>query len=380
MKIRILSLLIISIGIFSCKKEDVQPIQQNRLNVDYSNDEIIIMPQINKIRDVLVFESHEEIGIFINAFAKMSAEQKIEWGLENNFKSQQILLEELTKKQLEFGEKNYPGINPDLSIEELMDLGVHPRLCPEIENYVQKGMIVKTVEEDGSISFDLALEDKGMVHVTNLDGLVIIGDKLYQFKNNLVKYMPFSDVNDFERLKNTNQTSESQGIYVQSGGDRSPQFTVGNIFDQNCNCWIWYYNSSNERFCHYVVIQSNWDSYQNKVYSSYYNFEKAQKKILGVWIKTSGYKPLYYVEGTWSWDLTISGPTYPSGSGFSSGLSSPLYQYYGNSNEELEYLYPYGYSNVGVGWSGDEVEIHNMHIHGTFWGGCCGYHTNYYYN
>lgn len=310
-------------------------------------------------------------------------EERINWSKTNNIKTHQIIYEEACIEQELYTLSKFPNISPDLTIEQMDSLGIIPKLCDYVEKYCRIGILQKYTEPDGSISFENTIKDKGYLYVINESGLVIVGDKLFQITANSIKstpYNPLSLSNDSQRLIKAKYDDPSNQIFVLDLTERSASKTIGDIFNQNSNNWVWYYNSSNERFNHYVFIHSYYISNPEGIYSQYFTSSRAEKKILGVWVKSSGYKPIMYLGGTWNWQVLI-GPYYPNPNSwmFQTGSTSPYYQNFGSgSNEEFEYLFPTGNTaNVTPSapniWSGDEVEILDMHIYGSFAGGCCGY-------
>jgi hypothetical protein len=238
------------------------------------------------------------------------------------------------------------------------------------------------------LSFDNTIQDKGYLYVINERGLVVVGENLFQLTPDEIKLMPYDPQTilvDMQMLCEARSEDTERGIQIIDLSERSSSITIGDIFNQNSNSWVWYYNSSTERFNHYVFIHSYYISSPEGIYSEYYTTSKAQKKILGVWVKTSGYKPIMTISGTWNWKTTIltyypNPPTWMFQSGHTSGYS----ENFNGSNEIFEFLFPNGNSaavtptppNVATG---EEVEIYNMTISGSFAGGCCGYNTTYYH-
>lgn len=365
----------------ACKKEN--PLPENSLNEISNNSQTIAVEEIVQQDGLLKFENHEHARQAINYFSNMSPDQRLFWSQQNGFHSQQMIFDQLHLDQDRFEEIEYAGLDTAITLEEMRSLGYEPKFCPEIERASREGLVAIYTDDDESIWFDLTLESKGIAHIVDNEGFVIIGGDLYQYTNETLKFMEYNDPSNKERLKSTNVTSE--GIRVCESGDRANQnYYVGNIFDQACNCWIWYYNSSTERFRHFVYMNSWYDQFDQFIYSDFTNDELAHKRRFWIWRRRNGYKPLHTLNGDWK--FTMTDPTvgtnpfyfFPDPTPGVPGDPTDISVSYGNSNEEIEQMYPFGWTQISWPVSAI-VDIFDMHIHGTFWGGCCGYHTHYYY-
>ena len=388
-KLMLSGLLITTIGIavVGCKKENIKPVEKQNTLV-YSQDQPMIdMPDIQQKDGMLVFETQEEFYNAINKFGSMSAQQRIDWGVQNDFKTQKIIFDEICIAENDFDRQYFEGIDEKATLEELENLNRPIKFSNEYNEYLSKGFINQVVSDSG-YSFNLNVLNPLMSNVLNEWSKCLVNDTLYYYSNNLKcliqkRYEGLSDVEYVDRI--TNLDSNEDYLIFNLESDRSNNyFFIDNIWSQygtdNENDWTWYYNSSDERFRHYVLLNSTVDSWSGVLYVDYRTEAIAEYRGWFKWRVRSKYKPIHSIEGKWDYwyGMYGNGAIWNSLSQ-SGGLSSPFYNHPTNQTNELgNNMEPAGTFNlVDVN---EAIHIENMKVRGVFAGGCCGYSTNYYHN
>ncbi|CAM1374523.1 hypothetical protein [Tenacibaculum xiamenense] len=310
---------------------------------------------IQQKNGMLTFDNLDDFLNSIQFFSNMSGKERITWARDNNFKTQKIILDELDVAQNQFEMDMYRNLPEDISIDEMKKLGYKPQLCDDIKKHVRSGLLSKTIEKDGGLSYELKVKN-GSQYVININGEVEIGGEVFDFSN-------------------TNTLAKSSWNLVYS-------FEKGNIFGDFPSV-IWYYNSSKQRFKHVYGAQlyERMVGGERKILHLFYTESIAHKKQFGVWKTRYNYKPIKSISGTWDW--AVLNPIYVGSEigekpSFSTGLNSGFHREYGNENEVFEFLYPTGECAESVD-NYDTVNFFSGHIRGVFWGGPSGYSTNYYF-
>lgn len=308
---------------------------------------------INQENGMLSFENEKSMFDAINYFSKMESEERISWGRENNFKSQQIIMDELNLAQEAFEKTIFKDIPEDIEIEDMLQLGYQPQLCSQIENGIEDGILLKIIEEDGSLSYQLKVKN-GSQYVINREGKVMINGEVFNYSEK-------------------NGVAKSSWVLVYSD-------EKGNIFGDFPSV-IWYYNSSNERFLHSygTALYEKIVSGERFIQHWFYTRSVAHKKSWGVWKIRSSYKPIKALTGTWDWtvcDVLNEGLIIDKPDFSLEEAPSGFYYDFDHHNDAFVLLNPSGNCLEPVS-TYDRVEFIDANIKGVFWGGPSGYTTNY---
>jgi len=379
----------------SCKKEKVEQVKASVQN-ESSTSNFADLSKIQQRDGMLEFATQEEFYNAMNTFGKMTSEQRILWGEQNNFRTQQIIFDEICKAEDDFDAVYYEGIPDTTTEEELALLGKSVAFSDMYTKYLQDGLIKQTVNDSG-YSFHLDIFNPMFGYVFNLGSKCIVNDTLYYMNSSekyLIqkKYTSINDIQDIER--NTSLDDRNYLVFYFYSNNRSQisQFFIDNIWTQtgidqdpeipsnNGIGWTWYYDSANERFRHYVNFYSSVNIEQGYLHVNYYTESLAQYKGWFKWRQRNKYRPIDYHEGKWDyyymtfgggviWN-SFSGPGYTYGSPF---IDNP----YNMNNQLSENLEPTGTHLLTE--VSDALEIENMYIHGYFIGSTGNYHTKYYH-
>jgi len=353
--------------------------------VQGSANNIVNLPEIIQRDGMLEFATQKDFYAAINAFGKMSSEDRITWGLQNNFKTQQIIFDKICKAEDEFDAVYYAGIPETAKEEDLAKLGKVIAFSDMYIKYLNDDFIKQTVS-DSEYSFYLNTLNRTASTVLNKAGMCLVNDTLYYYNNDSKKliqkkYNSSNDIEDIKRLETS--TADCECNVFDLNTDRADTyFFIDNIWtqsglDQELQ-WTWYYDSANERFRHYVRMASAIDNYT--LFVDYATYSVAEYKRKKKWKKKWKYRPIDFLEGKWDYwyGEYTNGAVWNSLDELSGGFPAG---YYNNpnwmKNEIGNNLSPAGSYNLTD--ANEPIHIENMHIHGYFIGSTGNYHTNYFH-
>ena len=338
---------------------------------------------------MLHFDNMESLIATNSLLSSMTPENRSKWSNDHGVQTQFVIVEELNKIQTSFENIKYAGLDEDISLEEMEALGLKPEWCPEIKAYERLGFLKTKVEKGGEISFEILNERFNTLAVVNKEGFVLVGKQLFLYKNEQIKIMEYSSEGSKDELLNAHQSNLDNSIQVLSFGVSNKALNqrekiIGNIFNQTSNNWIWYYNSSKERFNHYVRMYSHeyWTyahvypfDFSLTMYNSLTTVSTAERKRFGIWKRRNSYLPIRRITGSWAWYLwPLNTQPNPSNS---PGISSPFNTGTLNTNYKSVTMSPTGIYYYHH--SGDYIQPTNLNVRGSFAGGSSGYST-YYHN
>jgi hypothetical protein len=305
--------------------------QKETETTNLANDALVKnLSQANEIKSkdgVLVFKDKSEIEGTIQKLSVMGEEKRKEWEKRMNFKSQLTIFFEVNEAEATFQEILSKGFKKEITIEELKSMGIKPQHSDMLNKYIDKGIIRATVEDDGSLSFNLALSDRSYAYITNENGEVMIGNNVYQYWEDKVAI---------------------------NGKDEQNIIAKGTTYNWSASS-NWRYDGNYRR---YRMDITGVSSYTSSSISSNFNVEaKAERKILWSWAIRNSYDPIKSINGYYNYEYWYV--QYPGGPMIRSTNNLPLpsppqpltspfsmdYSYFGGSNYTLIPLHPSGIFN-----------------------------------
>lgn len=364
----------------SCSKEN------NLTNAPSKTNETKIqsIDHLKQRDGMLVFKSHDDFHNAIKEFNKMDASKRIVWGENNQFQTQQIIMDNISRSEGDFDNQYFKGLDEDLTKSELEALGKPIEFSDVYKKYLAKGFISQTEEKDG-FSYELAVNNQPSRMVCNEAGFVILNDSLYLFEKNRLRIKRYTGTNDLDLLKSNSISDEIIQVDYTSVSRSYHNFYIDNIFSPQGTFSnpTWYYDSPKHRFRHFVRFLSS-ELSQTQMSVVYYTDTHSHKKRWWKWDYRNDWRPLQTINGTWSysWDYWYNGTTLTYTNIFQPGYNPATHSYnyasFGGSNHSSSYLTPNGTvtSNYPIA---DPMRIHGMHIKGVWIGTTGNYTTNYYH-
>ena len=283
------------------------------------------------------------------------------WG---GFRSLGSIFSEIEQTEIMRVDSFHKGLNPELKISEYEALGYFYKPSLIYQQYLKKGIIIETVESDGSKSFKCSVENPGFLNVINENGEVFVGEEKYVFhskfidvynnKGEIIKTLDFN--------RNTKATSNwSNGV-------------------------DWIYDGDSKRYSYEVYgncITSSVTTSGGIIESTFYVAAHAENKRFGTWAARSSYLPIYSYYGNWNY-------TYQAKSCYScSNVTNPFAlndndvippltwssttDPNGQTNNFTRFLRPNGTWTLPNGWYVTSPLSVNYYMVFSFSGGVSGY-------
>jgi len=366
-RLTIITIISVVITLSSCNKRD--DIKRNTTDL-----EPIQKKSFTCEKGILHFKDRNSFNKTLNMILEFSINERKKWGKELNFQSQYELYNKILNAEITLENEIYQGINEDITIQELQQLGIEKKHTDIYINNLTKGLIKEIPEENGSYSFELSIKEKGMSFIVNKQGLVIVNDTIYQYTENDLKILCDNDLSRLNELFNYPVVKNTNDIIILKYSDNT----------KNGYNWTkrsgWKYNSSRERYCLDVVGYST--ASISLLHSVFYVEAKGQKKKWGSWNYRNDYSPIHRVSGIWSYRYIVekNGINYTWTSVWDNDPKSPWSKTYNGTNHIVKPLSPNGYWNFSHSSYSvfDAIYMESFHFNGSFYGGSNGHYINLY--
>ncbi len=363
-------LMFLIVGIQSCSTDEsnFHNEEGSELTTQISQEEAYTVEN-----GMVHFKDFDAYTSLTNELSTMTVQEKIAWGEVHNIKTQEIILEEVGLAEDTFDELYFKGLDENLSEADLTRAGKPVAFSATYQEALKDGVIIQTIDQEhGGYGYELAVADKMAALVINKDGEVMIQDEVLKYTATGIEITSLS-------------TGSKTHVASNSRTTECTNFTNGNIFTQDGV--IWYYDSSNHRFKHYVYFNSCYsDSGVNTFSSQFYTEAIAERKRWGKWKIRNSYNPIVSISGNWSYYWTryntTTGITSYQYNNLSGGIASPFNFIVpgGPSNHVKLYLEAnFGRRSIAAPYEvTSEVKISDYGITGIFEGETDNYSTYYH--
>lgn len=189
-RVVLFGLILALISIISCTKEKETKIKSSS---------IFSLKQYQRYLSdfkILVFKSEQDLADTLKYLEGKDDEFLLNWEKQHDFISMRQAFEDIVADELNFSE------NPEL---------VHSNL---ISKYPNSFVIEKTFDDCGF--FDKNIHSDYLSKVVNPDGLIIVGDSIYQHTKDYIKVIKDGDLNKIPNLLSATTSISNLGIEVYS--------------------------------------------------------------------------------------------------------------------------------------------------------------------
>ena len=269
----------------SCKKEKPQ-VGVNAVNE--IKEEKITQP-VKSEDGVLVFENYAHLCKYLEEISKSNFESKVGFEKTLGFVSLGTIQKQIENEEISHQESFFAGVDPNLTVAEYKSMGLNYLHTDIFNDYLSKKVINKIIEKDGSWAFELNVKSPGFVHALNVDGNVIVGDKLYHFYDTYLE------------IKNL-QSNEIVSV-VNLGQNTDKMTSNWTKYNGSNNQDIWEELSSTTRIKYKVFgtcITSSNTTVGGLIDATFYAQALAQNKKFGSWAGRAEYRPIYSFSGSWT--------------------------------------------------------------------------------
>lgn len=196
---------VITIFIVGCRKNDPQNVATNAKNNAMSETAIrergLNIPKFENedaLQNTLILLQDKE-DTFLDS-----------WEKQKGFTSMRKIFNEINEAEIQMDAK-YEGLSP----EELAKLEGQP-IEHSKEAMMHQDMLVICDTDDGGQYYDKNIHTNTLAKVVNEDGMMIVGDKIYQHTRDKIKVMTKGNLDKISLLKTTVVSNPSESIEVIS--------------------------------------------------------------------------------------------------------------------------------------------------------------------
>jgi len=270
----VLSLSLIVI-LQSCEKKEMFDVKKGTIGNQLVNaDKTTNLSDIEINNGMLVFENFEEYETILKNTGQISNTELRNWENQIGFVSQQSILELALAEEEKYYEQFAPENMTKSEIENVIKEKESLGYTKFTKKHIEKGILRPYNFEDIS-SLELTVESKIHPEFLNLDGMVKIGDVIYQYTQTQCKQLSDSDFDKIELLKQTNESNKTLNI------------KVGNLVSKKSN-WHGYLASESsktdgrKRIITYIKLRI-FDYGSTRDFYYYLGYKNYKKNIWGKW-------------------------------------------------------------------------------------------------
>jgi hypothetical protein len=284
----------------SCKKEPSQ-VTQNQLT-SVSIEEII--DKVTCQNGVLIFPTQKEFSLVNEWLNSKTHSEKLKFGENLNFTSQSQLIYQIIDEE----EKSFEQFNQPFKDLPLIEIKEKQKSWKHTNAYLsafENGLLEVFEDSDTSNIYSLSLCDPTIASVLNIDGLVLVGDTLFQYTNETIKVCFKGGLNSLDLLKSTKSSSPLEKIFVlydkSSVKERGP-----NDYNWDGNLSKgWDYSGGGGRrgkFLRKGFSHLEQNSCNNLMTCKFLLECHAQKHSFGSWKYSNTFMPMFIFNGSWGGD------------------------------------------------------------------------------
>lgn len=329
---------------FGCQKELETPTMADDSILDAttpSSDEFRI------IDGVLAFESPAQLDATLEKLSMMSPEDKVAFEDEHGFRSLNSIYHLVTEAEVDHQEEFFKGLDPDLEVAELEQMGYFYQHTPLFTDYLQEGVIKEIIGADGSRAFDLSIDNPALANVLTEEGAVIVGDKKFVFEGDAAFELNLN--REGQEIPGESQRVALNGQYNFYKNARRPGYETA----YGTKYWI---NDpgQNNNYRYYAQVNFTSSFTTLSLSQSFYWIARAEQKKWGNWATRSNYNPIWGISANWSYDYWVI----YDGMGFGVVHDGQWYPLPNTYNRPTS---PYGLASLHTNYT-----VRYLHLHSTY--------------
>ena len=268
------------------------------------------LTEIPAIDGMLVFKSEQELSAALLAISRMDRAALDAWEREIGFVSQRNLFAQLIDSESKMEEEyEHSGETP-------------PEHSEMYYKFLESGLIKVVADGTKDEHYDYNIGIPGLETVVNYDGIVAVGDIIYQVTDRQIKKMTGGRFEDIEVLKSASLSDSKNNVMVAALGELATQSACSNVTQDSG----WDYGDNGKKR---IKVSRSFTSSQFLANGTQWkvthniNVKLQKKNFWGNWVYSSGE---VWVAGDWSGHFRLEGPVF----------LNTFFDYYGN-----QYAYPF---------------------------------------
>jgi hypothetical protein len=316
--------------------------------------------------DYLQFDSFDDFINTANYLNNSGVDHQGEFFGDLGYQTQAMILQRICVAEDVFDSEYYKGIDEDLSVNELNELGLGIEYSPLFKYYLEQGFISVLSEEDGSESYSPNVLNPALMSVLPEEGIVIVDDNAMQYTANSIKIAPISSLRTIDDLKESTRTNLKNGVSVIEFNSKYK--SAGHV--TNIDEKITKYKGSKLRVSSRYAL---WDGTTHgqpfthdpatHIYINHIIELKAEEKRWGKWKIRNNYKPLCGLESAWQTCMKFGSSTICSYTQSGAGIKQSPFNEDPFTQGCTNY---YQFSPVPVGWVSYNGEYYDGIVGGSW--------------
>ncbi|RMG60735.1 MAG: hypothetical protein D6722_20540 [Bacteroidetes bacterium] len=170
---------------------------------------------------MLVFQSQEDLLLTLHQIAQAGREAVDRWETQMDFVSQQYLFNQVVRAYDSI-DAHYFSLPEDEQAYWRQQPEVHPAIYFQ---GLEEGWLKLQEDPDGSSYFQYAVCDPSMAAVLNREGLVKIGDEIYQYRSQTLKVLLTGEFEKIPLLDRVNRTVEGEVLVYDFAAEMTRSLT-----------------------------------------------------------------------------------------------------------------------------------------------------------
>ncbi len=315
---------------------------------------------------ILRFNSFDDFVSTANFLNSAGFDYQYDLFKEIGFRSQEMILNEVSSAEDVFDSQYYEGIDENISVQELVEMGFGIEHSPLFNSVVDQGLIAVLCEEDGSESYYPNVLNPALMPVLSEGGFVIVNDTLMQYTHNKIKIAPYTSMSRIDELKESTGADSEKSISViefnndfKSAGhythiDKVVTKTKGSNLRVSSRYALWDGNVNGNPFTHAPA---------KYMYINHIIELKAEEKRWGKWKIRNNYTPLCGLESSWTTCMEFGPSTVCDFTQSGAGIHQSPYNQNPFSSGCTNY---YKFYPVPIGFVGYNNEYYNGIVYATW--------------
>lgn len=337
-------LLAMAMLAFGCQKELETPPVADDSVTDTGN---AVAGDFRLVDGVLAFESPAQLDALLEKLSLMSPAEKLAFEDEHGFRSLNSIYHLVTQAEIDHQEEFFQGVDPDLDVAELEQMGYFYQRTPLFTDYLQTGVIREITEADGSKAFALSIDNPALENVLTEKGAVIVADKKFVFEGDVAFQINLN--REGQEIPGESQKVTLNGEFDFRKHARRPGY------DSHDNGKYWINDpGQNDNYRYYAYANFNSSFTTLSLTQSFYWAARAEQKKWGNWATRNDYNPIWGISANWSYDYWVI----YDGMGFGVVHDGQFYPLPNTYNRPTS---PYGLASLHTNYT-----VRYLHLHGTY--------------
>lgn len=291
----------------------------------------------------LVFDNNEQFSYYLEKTSNMTYEERLEWENSIGFRSLSTIENQANDIEVERIDAFFAGQPDNLNGNEYVAMGLIYEPSDFYKEYVAKGVLVTSFDENGDRSTDLNVKNRSYIHLLNELGEVVVEGIRIKNDGNMTYLLDSKNNNvlhEYEVFMTSNGSEKNlamgywltKGIGPNAGARDDWRYNnqIPSNADRRVRSWVYCYTGPFGNQTTNVVINgvaTQITSYA-RMNVNHYIHSKAESKLFGNWAKRSTFQPITFINLQYDYEYMQVTPSATIGRYQSTPNGQPDYSSY----------------------------------------------------